>query len=77
MDMLEEMGVVGDAVGGGRARRVLIARGEDPFKRIIDKRMKDKLRQQKRDDGHWNDYCSKNPISQTRQSSPVCMRITV
>ena len=55
MDMLEEMGVVGDPVGGGRARRVLIPKGEDPFKRIIDKRMKDRLRQQKREDGHWND----------------------
>lgn len=39
MDMLEELGVVGDAVGGGRARRVLIPKGEDPFKRIIDKRL--------------------------------------
>jgi DNA segregation ATPase FtsK/SpoIIIE, S-DNA-T family len=40
MDMLEELGVVGDAVGGGRARRVLISQGEDPFKRIIEQRMK-------------------------------------
>lgn len=40
LDMLEELGVVGDPVGGGRARRVVIPRGEDPFKRIIDKRMK-------------------------------------
>ena len=36
VDMLEELGVVGDSVGGGRARRVLIPKGEDPFKRIID-----------------------------------------
>lgn len=40
MDMLAELGVVGESVGGGRARRVLIPRGEDPFKRIIDQRMK-------------------------------------
>lgn len=39
MDMLEELGVVGDPVGGGRARRVVIPRGEDPFKRIIDRLM--------------------------------------
>jgi S-DNA-T family DNA segregation ATPase FtsK/SpoIIIE len=54
VDMLFELGVVGEPVGGGRARRVLIPKGEDPFKRIIDKRMQDKLRQQKKDDGHWN-----------------------
>lgn len=36
IDMLEEIGVVGEQVGGGRARRVLIPKGEDPFKRIID-----------------------------------------
>ncbi len=41
MDMLEELGVVGESVGGGRARRVLIPRGDDPFKRIIEGRMKD------------------------------------
>jgi S-DNA-T family DNA segregation ATPase FtsK/SpoIIIE len=39
VDMLAELGVVGEPVGGGRARRVLIPRGEDPFKRIIDRRM--------------------------------------
>ncbi len=39
IDMLAELGVVGEPVGGGRARRVLIPRGEDPFKRIIDRRM--------------------------------------
>lgn len=42
VDMLEELGVVGDPVGGGRARRVLIPKGEDPFKRIIEKRMREK-----------------------------------
>jgi len=39
MDLLGELGVVGEIVGGGRARRVLIAKGEDPFKRILDKRL--------------------------------------
>lgn len=41
MDMLEELGVVGESVGGGRARRVLIQRGDDPFKRMIEGRMKE------------------------------------
>ncbi|MCS6834455.1 MAG: DNA translocase FtsK [Anaerolineae bacterium] len=40
MDLLTELGVVGELVGGGKARRVLIPRGEDPFKRIIENRMK-------------------------------------
>lgn len=40
MDLLEELGVVGESVGGGKARRVLIPKGEDPFKRIIESRMK-------------------------------------
>ncbi|MFQ3647483.1 MAG: DNA translocase FtsK [Anaerolinea sp.] len=40
MDMLEELGVVGEVVGGGKARKVLIPRGEDPFKRIIESRMR-------------------------------------
>lgn len=40
MDMLEQLGVVGESVGGGRARKVLISRGDDPFKRIIEERMK-------------------------------------
>lgn len=42
MDMLEELGVVGETVGGGRARKVIIPRGQDPFKRIIDLHMKKK-----------------------------------
>ncbi|MCA9912545.1 MAG: DUF87 domain-containing protein, partial [Anaerolineae bacterium] len=54
MDMLEELGIVGDAVGGGRARRVLIPRGEDPFKGIIEKQMKEKMRQEKKDSGYWD-----------------------
>jgi hypothetical protein len=40
MDLLGELGVVGELVGGGRARRVLIPKGEDPFKRILDKRLR-------------------------------------
>ncbi|MGJ3241305.1 MAG: DNA translocase FtsK 4TM domain-containing protein [Anaerolineae bacterium] len=55
IDMLEELGVVGEPVGGGRARKVLIPKGEDPFKRIIDKRIKERMRQQRRDDGFYND----------------------
>lgn len=44
MDMLEELGVVGEVVGGGRARKVLIPKGQDPFKRIIDRHMKNKAK---------------------------------
>jgi hypothetical protein len=42
MDMLEELGVVGETVGGGRARKVIIPRGEDPFKRILELHMQKK-----------------------------------
>lgn len=49
VDMLYELGVVGEQVGGGRARKVLIAKGEDPFKRIIEKQMEDKLRKKQAD----------------------------
>ena len=42
MDMLEELGVVGDVVVGGRARKVMIEKGQDPFKKLMDKRMKHK-----------------------------------
>lgn len=42
MDMLEELGVVGEVVGGGRARKVIIPKGQDPFKKIIDRQMKTK-----------------------------------
>lgn len=55
IDMLEELGVVGEPVGGGRARKVLILKGEDPFKRIIDKRIKENIRKEKRTDGFYND----------------------
>ncbi len=42
MDMMEELGIVGEVVGGGRARKVLIPKGGDPFKQIIDKKLKQK-----------------------------------
>jgi len=54
VDMLYELGVIGESVGGGRARKVLIPKGEDPFKRLIDKRMKDNMRKQKRMDGFYD-----------------------
>ncbi|RMG84064.1 MAG: DNA translocase FtsK, partial [Chloroflexi bacterium] len=40
MDLLEQLGVIGDAVAGGRSRKVLIEPGQDPFKHIIDKKLK-------------------------------------
>jgi DNA segregation ATPase FtsK/SpoIIIE-like protein len=42
MDLLEELGVIGESVAGGRARRVLIEEGKDPFKDLIDQQMKGK-----------------------------------
>jgi len=42
VDMLAELGVVGEPVGGGRARKVLIPKGEDPFKRIVDRKLNEK-----------------------------------
>lgn len=55
MDMLEELGVVGESVGGGRARKVLIPKGEDPFKKIINNRISQNIRKQKKADGFYND----------------------
>lgn len=49
VDMLAELGVVGESVGGGRARRVLIPKGEDPFKRIIEKRLEEKSQKTEED----------------------------
>lgn len=40
MDLLQELGVVGDVQPGGRNREVLIKPGKDPFKDLIDKRMR-------------------------------------
>ncbi|GIL13448.1 MAG: DNA translocase FtsK [Chloroflexota bacterium] len=42
MDLLFELGVVGEAEAGGRTRRVLIKPGQDPFKEIMEKRTKGK-----------------------------------
>jgi S-DNA-T family DNA segregation ATPase FtsK/SpoIIIE len=39
MDLLLELGVVGELKDGGRGREVLIKPGKDPFKDLIDKRM--------------------------------------
>lgn len=38
MDLLQELGVIGEPVQGGRSRRVLIPIGKDPFKIIADKK---------------------------------------
>ncbi|MBC8100591.1 MAG: hypothetical protein H7Y11_14205, partial [Armatimonadetes bacterium] len=38
MDLLEELGVIGESVAGGRNRRVLIEPGKDPFRDLIDKK---------------------------------------
>lgn len=40
MDLLVELGVVGESKDGGRSREVLIKPGKDPFKDMIEKRMK-------------------------------------
>ncbi|PJF22445.1 MAG: hypothetical protein CUN56_05970 [Phototrophicales bacterium] len=42
IDLLEELGVIGEPIAGGRSRRVLIEKGKDPFKEIIDKRTQKK-----------------------------------
>ena len=38
IDLLEELGVIGEQVAGGRSRQVLIEKGQDPFKEILDRR---------------------------------------
>lgn len=40
MDLLAELGVVGEPLAGGRGRRVLIEPGKDPFKEVMDKKTK-------------------------------------
>ncbi len=42
MDLMQELGVIGEAKPGGRSREVLIKPGRDPFKDVIEKRMKSK-----------------------------------
>jgi S-DNA-T family DNA segregation ATPase FtsK/SpoIIIE len=38
MDLLHELGVVGEQEAGGRSRKVLIKPGQDPFKDVMEKR---------------------------------------
>lgn len=40
MDLLEELGVVGEELGGGRSRQVIIPPGEDPLKYVMLRRRK-------------------------------------
>jgi S-DNA-T family DNA segregation ATPase FtsK/SpoIIIE len=40
LDLLEEIGIVSPAIEGERNRKVLFPRGGDPFKELLDKRMK-------------------------------------
>lgn len=42
IDMMHELGIVGASRPGGRTREVLVKPGADPFKAIVDKRMKKK-----------------------------------
>jgi S-DNA-T family DNA segregation ATPase FtsK/SpoIIIE len=42
MDLLQQLGVIGEAKQGERGREVLIKPGKDPFKELIDKRMNQK-----------------------------------
>ncbi len=39
MDLLEQLGIIGETINGGRSRKVLIERGKDPLKDLIDQRM--------------------------------------
>lgn len=41
MDLLEELGIIGESVAGGRNRKVLIEKGKDPFKDIVDKKTRE------------------------------------
>ncbi len=42
MELLEELGVVGDVVAGGRSRRVIIPAGRDPFRFVMERHFKKK-----------------------------------
>jgi S-DNA-T family DNA segregation ATPase FtsK/SpoIIIE len=42
IDLLEDMGVIGEQVAGGRNRKVLIKRGQDPFKELVERRAREK-----------------------------------
>ncbi|MBN2471466.1 MAG: DNA translocase FtsK [Anaerolineae bacterium] len=39
MDLLQELGIIGAPTSGGRTREVLYKAGDDPFRRIIDRRI--------------------------------------
>ncbi len=43
MDLLEDLGVVGEVVPGGRSRRIIIPQGEDPFNYIMERHKKSQL----------------------------------
>jgi len=38
VDLMEELGIIGEPVDGGRSRAVLIEKGKDPFQEIINRR---------------------------------------
>ncbi len=40
MDLLEELGIIGAAKSGGRTREVLYKPGEDPFRNLVEKRVR-------------------------------------
>jgi DNA segregation ATPase FtsK/SpoIIIE, S-DNA-T family len=42
IDLLEDLGVIGEQVAGGRNRKVLIKKGQDPFKEIVERRAREK-----------------------------------
>lgn len=42
MDLLHQLGIIGEATSGGRTREVLVKPGADPFKKIVDQRLGDK-----------------------------------
>ena len=42
MDLLQELGIVGVSQAGGRTREVLVKPGSDPFKKLVEQRMKNK-----------------------------------
>lgn len=42
MDLLHQLGIIGDATSGGRTREVLVKPGADPFKKIIERRLEDR-----------------------------------
>ncbi len=43
IDLLHELGIIGEQEAGGRSRKVLIKPGQDPFKAMLDKKAKGKL----------------------------------